>query len=272
MQGKLLSPHVRDDEMKQQTLEEQIDAGRLACVTQWKLCGWLEMSDHLSLFLIPKYSPLIQRVKPSVTTIKVWPAGTDSLLQDKFHHTDWSMFASQATCGSHTDIDTYTSSVLDYINTTVGSVTTWKQITTYPNQKPWMNKEVRLLLKARNIAFRSGDALAYSISRANLRRGIIKAKHCYKLKDHILKPKTEKMCQQVSCCFDVSWILTPNRSGSSEGGLSPSVRTRLRLSVGTIMAADSQVPVRILLDERSVTRRWLDRWIISLLSVPCCRP
>ncbi|TWW60775.1 hypothetical protein D4764_05G0008650 [Takifugu flavidus] len=31
-----------------------------------------------------------------------------------------------------------------------------KQITTYYNQMPWMNKEVRLLLRARNIAFRSG--------------------------------------------------------------------------------------------------------------------
>uniref|UniRef100_A0AAY4BNL9 Reverse transcriptase domain-containing protein n=1 Tax=Denticeps clupeoides TaxID=299321 RepID=A0AAY4BNL9_9TELE len=139
-------------------------------------------SDHLSLFLTPKYSPLINRVKPSVRTIKVWPAGADITLQDRFQHTDWSMFASQATCGSHTDIDIYTSSVLNYINTTIDTVTTQKQITTYPNQKPWMNKEVRLLLKARNNAFRSGDAQAYGISRANLKRGIKKAKHCYKLK------------------------------------------------------------------------------------------
>ncbi|MGL4742423.1 MAG: hypothetical protein ACRC41_16790 [Sarcina sp.] len=90
----------------------------------------LGQSDHLSLFLTPKYSPLINRVKPSVRTIKVWPAGVDSTLQDRFQHTDWSMFASQATCGSHTDIDSYTASVLDYINITTDSVTTQKQITT----------------------------------------------------------------------------------------------------------------------------------------------
>lgn len=54
MQGKLLSPHVRDDEMKQQTLEEQIDAGRLACVTQWKLCGWLEMVRQWRQICMPK--------------------------------------------------------------------------------------------------------------------------------------------------------------------------------------------------------------------------
>ncbi|TWW82332.1 Janus kinase and microtubule-interacting protein 3 [Takifugu flavidus] len=39
-------------------------------------------SDHLSLFLTPKYSPLINRVRPSMKTIKVWPAGADSVLQD----------------------------------------------------------------------------------------------------------------------------------------------------------------------------------------------
>ncbi|KAI3363457.1 hypothetical protein L3Q82_012067, partial [Scortum barcoo] len=38
----------------------------------------------------------------------------------------------------------------------------------------------RLLLKARNTAFRSGDAQAYSTARAELKRGIKKAKHRYK--------------------------------------------------------------------------------------------
>lgn len=109
------------------------------------------------------------------------------------------MFASQAACGSHTDIDIYTSSVLDYINTTIDSVTTEKQITTYPNQKPWMNKEVRLLLKARNTAFRSDDAQAYSKSRANLKRGIKKAKYCYKLKveEHFSNSDPRRMWQGI---------------------------------------------------------------------------
>lgn len=58
----------------------------------------------------------------------------------------------------------------------------------YPNQKPWMNKKVHLLLKAPNddldddlnndLMIRSGDAQAYSTARANLRRGIKMAKYC----------------------------------------------------------------------------------------------
>ena len=121
-------------------------------------------------------------MKPTVRTVKVWPEGADSALQHRFGHTDWSVFATQATLDSHTDINAYASSVLDFINTNINSVTTLKQITTFPNQKPWMNREVRLLLKARDIAFRSGDTQAYSSSRADLKRGIKKAKHSYKLK------------------------------------------------------------------------------------------
>ncbi|KAK3510456.1 hypothetical protein QTP70_007613 [Hemibagrus guttatus] len=89
--------------------------------------------------------------------------------------------------------------LLDYINTTIDSVTTEKQITMYPNQKPWMNKEVRLLLKARNAAFRSGDTQAYSTSRANLMRGIKKAKYCYKLKveEHFSNSDPRRMWQGI---------------------------------------------------------------------------
>uniref|UniRef100_A0A3B5R0L5 Reverse transcriptase domain-containing protein n=1 Tax=Xiphophorus maculatus TaxID=8083 RepID=A0A3B5R0L5_XIPMA len=49
-----------------------------------------------------------------------------------------------------------------------------------PNRKPWMTKEVRGLLKARNAAFRSGDKAFYSSVRANLRRGICQAKASYR--------------------------------------------------------------------------------------------
>ncbi|KAL3981030.1 carcinoembryonic antigen-related cell adhesion molecule [Sarotherodon galilaeus] len=154
-------------------------------------------SDHLSLFLTPRYSPLIQRVKPAVRTIKVWPEGTDAVLQDRFKNTDWNMF-------THTDLDQYASSVLDYISKTTDSVTTQKRITMYPNQKPWMNRDVRLLLKARNTAFRSGDAHAYSTARANLKKGIKKAKHHYKKKveEHFSNSNPRRMWQGLQTITD----------------------------------------------------------------------
>lgn len=99
---------------------------------------------------------------------------------------DWRGFDAQATTGNHTDIKQYTSSVLGHINSCINKVTSHRTIITFPNRKPWMNSEVRLLLKARNPTFRSGDPEMYSASRTNLRRTIRNAKRQYhsKIEDH----------------------------------------------------------------------------------------
>lgn len=44
---------------------------------------------------------------------------------------------------------------------------------------PWMTKKVINLLKARNKAFKTGDAAAYSVARSNLKKAIKKAKDMY---------------------------------------------------------------------------------------------
>lgn len=61
--------------------------------------------------------------------------------------------------------------------------TTQTQIKAFSNQKPWVNREVCLLLKVRDAASSSGDQemrWAYSSARANLRIGISQAQHLYK--------------------------------------------------------------------------------------------
>ncbi|XP_078278950.1 uncharacterized protein LOC144606565 [Rhinoraja longicauda] len=67
-----------------------------------------------------------------------------------------------------------------------------------------MNSEVRLLLKARDTAFRSGEARAYSSSRANLKRGIKKAKHSYKLKieEHFKNSDSRRVWQGIQAITD----------------------------------------------------------------------
>ena len=67
-----------------------------------------------------------------------------------------------------------------------------------------MNKYVRLLLKARNTTFRTGDTQAFSTSRANLRRGIKKAKHCYKLKieGHFSNSDPRRIWQSIQAITD----------------------------------------------------------------------
>ena len=105
---------------------------------------------------------------------------------------------------------------MDYISTTIDSVTTRKKITMYPNQKPWMNRDVRLLLKARNSAFRSGDAQAYSTARADLKRGIKKAKHCYKLRvEEHFNSDPRRMWQGIRIISDFKPTNPPPSSDTS---------------------------------------------------------
>ncbi|XP_029962544.1 deleted in malignant brain tumors 1 protein-like [Salarias fasciatus] len=80
----------------------------------------------------------------------------------------------------------------------------WKEINTYPHQKPCLNKKVWFLLKACNTTFRSGDAEACSTSRANLRRGIINAKLCNKLEveECFCNPEPRCMWQGIQVISD----------------------------------------------------------------------
>uniref|UniRef100_A0AAV2LE96 Helicase ATP-binding domain-containing protein n=1 Tax=Knipowitschia caucasica TaxID=637954 RepID=A0AAV2LE96_KNICA len=114
--------------------------------------------------------PMIQRSKRAVLL-----TGTPALGRPE--ETNWDLF-------EHQDLEMFTEAVLDYIKFCMGNVTVNKTIRVFPNQKPWMSKQVRTLLQARDAAFRSGDRALYSAARADLEKGIKRAK-----KDH--KRRTE---------------------------------------------------------------------------------
>ncbi|KAI4878726.1 hypothetical protein NFI96_018494 [Prochilodus magdalenae] len=139
----------------------------------------LGKSDHISLLMKPTYRQLLKRVRATVRTVRVWPEGAESVLQDCFQCTDWEMFRSAATTDSLVDINEYATSVTGFIRKCVDDVTQTKQIRTLPNQKPWMNSDVRSLLKARDAAFKSGNSEEVKVARHNLKAGIRAAKHQY---------------------------------------------------------------------------------------------
>lgn len=72
--------------------------------------------------------------------------------------------------------DTYTSSVLFYLKSCVDSVTTTRQICVSSNNKPWITKDVLVLLKARDAAFHCSDTAQYNAIRSNQKQGIKEAK------------------------------------------------------------------------------------------------
>jgi len=92
----------------------------------------LGFADHISIMLVSAYRPLLKCCTPTQRTITVWPSDAVFALQGEVH------------------LEDYTSAVLGYIQKCVEDVTTTRTITCYPNQKPWLNAEVRSLLKARD--------------------------------------------------------------------------------------------------------------------------
>lgn len=158
----------------------------------------LGLSDHLSLSLIPAYKPKICRQKQTkqtktIKTVQVWTEEATAALQDCFDSTDWGIFA------EGTDLESHTSAVLSCISYCTESVITTRTVKVFPNQKPWLNSKVRTLLRAQDVAFRSGDQQAYREARQALQRGIEKAKHKHKqcIEDSFDNNNTRNMWQGI---------------------------------------------------------------------------
>ncbi|KAI4881127.1 hypothetical protein NFI96_017869, partial [Prochilodus magdalenae] len=102
---------------------------------------------------------------------------------DCFDTTDWEVFRTAAVGEDCTvDLEDYASGVTSYISTCIETIVPTKRCRTYPNQKPWINCDVRSMLRARSTAFLSGNAEDYKRARYDLRRSIRQAKRQYRVK------------------------------------------------------------------------------------------
>ena len=82
-------------------------------------------------------------------------------------------------CSSVSDlVDTVT----EYMNFCVDTILPKKCVNIYPNEKPWVTKEVKKLLKAKQYAFWTGDNISLKIAQAELKACVRKCKEDYKNK------------------------------------------------------------------------------------------
>ncbi|KAI3376744.1 hypothetical protein L3Q82_000087 [Scortum barcoo] len=148
--------------------------------------------------LMPAYRQRVKVIKPVLKEVRVWPQEATSALQDCFGTTDWEMFKEAATYNNLIDVEEYTDTVTSYITKCIDDVTHIKSITTRANRKPWLTEDVHRLLKARDKAFKAGDELALRTVRANLSRGIRKAKQDYtnKITSHFKDSKNAQSLWQ----------------------------------------------------------------------------
>ncbi len=83
---------------------------------------------------------------------------------------------------SDDDIEAYLDSETCFIRKCIDDVVPTKTIRIYPNQKPWINSDVRSALSARTSAFKSRNTDDWKQASYDFRRSIKAAKRTYKNK------------------------------------------------------------------------------------------
>ena len=126
-------------------------------------------ADHELVLLLPKYRPIIQREKPRVITIKQWCDDAQYQLQDCFERTDWDMFVDSAS-----DIHELTDTVSAYIEFCDDAIIPTKKVKCYPNNKPWINKDIKQLINRKNSIYKTGNREELKLIQKEINTAIIK--------------------------------------------------------------------------------------------------
>ncbi len=152
--------------------------------------------DHSSVLLLPAYRQKLKREAPALRTVHCWSDQSDAILQDCFDHVDWDMFRA----ASEDDIEAYSDTVTCFIRKCIDDVVPTKTIRIYPNQKPWINSDVRSALSAQTSAFKSGNTDDRKQASYDLRRSIKAAKRTYKNKveEHFNNNNPRSMWQGIN--------------------------------------------------------------------------
>lgn len=138
----------------------------------------LGRSDHNLVYINPCYVPLVKRQPVITRTVSRWSDEAYETLQGCFEVTDWS-----ALCEPHgEDIDGLTECISDYINFCVDSIVPATIVRCYPNNKPWVTRDIKDILNAKRRAFRDGNREEMKAIQRELKMKIREAKDKYRRK------------------------------------------------------------------------------------------
>ncbi|XP_068162534.1 uncharacterized protein [Antennarius striatus] len=138
----------------------------------------LGRSDHNLVCLQPTYIPLVKRLPATTRQIRRWSPEAEETLRDCFQTTDWDVIV-----GSHgEDIEGAAQCLTDYLNFCVDTVVPVRTVKCYPNNKPWVTKEVKAVLNRKKRAFRSGNEDAMREAQQAVRLCLREAKDNYRRK------------------------------------------------------------------------------------------
>ncbi|XP_042070768.1 voltage-dependent N-type calcium channel subunit alpha-1B [Haplochromis burtoni] len=138
----------------------------------------LGRSDHNLIHLTPRYVPIVRREPVTTRTVRRWSEEALAELQGCFEVTDW-----ETLCEPHAeDINGLTECITDYITFCTDSIVPAQTVHCYPNNKPWVTKDIKALLNNKKRAFRGGNKEEVRKIQVLLKDKIREAKDNYRRK------------------------------------------------------------------------------------------
>ena len=127
------------------------------------------------IHLVPVYKQQLKREKPTKRLVPQWTEAAIQRLQGCYACTDWDVFTDSAA-----DLDEATDVIMDYIEFCEGVCIPKKSVTSFPNEKPWFDRTIGTQLRAKELAFKSGDPSAIKKAKYDLRKAVKLAKLRYR--------------------------------------------------------------------------------------------
>lgn len=175
--------------------EQQKDYSDALLHNQAKLTSFLlNMSDHLAVMPKMAYKPRVKQDKPEVRGIRIWPHEANSAARLFWDHSV-GHFRETAASDDGTNFQEYNTFVVDYINKCIDDV-----------------------VKTRNAAFKSADAMAYSLAGRKPVTGIREANRL-----HVQERTAHFMYDKDPCCLWQGfqyWLQSPSNDNMSKQLLS----------------------------------------------------
>ena len=148
----------------------------------------LANSDHSTVHLMPTYKSAFKSSKPIQKTVLQWTEDSVETLKGCFLCTDWSIF-------HELDLNEATETITDYIHFCVDIVVPKKSILHYPNNKPYITKEVKACINNKKVAFKNGDRGGVAAAQKELNQLLRKArgKHRAALEESVSTMNTKRL-------------------------------------------------------------------------------
>lgn len=132
-------------------------------------------SDHFVIHLLPKYRQKLKTQPVKTIKTKVWSPDNIEALQGCFACTQWDIFL-QGSMDEAIDV------ISEYMLFCEDMIVPTKEIQLFPNNKPWVSKDLKLLLteKKKHLAYKDKEALRKVQNKIRLK--VIECKESYKQK------------------------------------------------------------------------------------------